>query len=98
MADNTADKLQSIINNPEIMDLFSKLINSDGEKESQSQDETDIALEAKNLVSRINSGNDKRINLLNALRPYMRQSRASSIDKAVKMLKLTQLGSIFKDL
>jgi len=49
-------------------------------------------------MSKLGTGDDKRINLLNALRPYMKSSRAESIDKAVRIIKLTKLSSILKDL
>jgi len=98
MADDMTDKLKSIINNPEMMGMLSSLINSQSEVPQDTDTQSSIAANLKSAMDRINGESDKRINLLNALRPYMRNSRASNIDKAVRMLKLTQLTSILKDL
>lgn len=104
MADDISEKLQALLSNPEAMNMFSSLLgskadNSDIGDDSESSVQSDELLtNIQNAVSKVNSGSDKRINLLNALKPYMRESRASGIDKAVKMLKLTQLTSIFKNL
>ncbi|MBE7052595.1 MAG: hypothetical protein E7395_08555 [Ruminococcaceae bacterium] len=104
MADNLNDKLSSLLSNPDAMNMLSSLIGSSAQGSSPSEAEPasggdeEIVSTIKNAMSRLSGGGDKRINLLNALRPYMRESRTAGIDKAVKMLKLTQLTSIFKDL
>ena len=90
------DKIKSILNNPEMMGMLSSFLGSKDESESENNNDSLVGI--KSMMDKINSGDDKRINLLNALKPYMRNSRASNIDKAVKMLKITQLGSILKDL
>lgn len=98
MADDMTEKLKSILNNPEMMGMLSSLLTSGNESSQASDSQNDVTASLKSAMDNINGGNDKRINLLNALKPYMRDSRASNIDKAVRMLKLTQLTSILKDL
>ncbi len=102
MADELGDKIKSLLSNPEAMNMFSSLIgggNSGNESSEESNSEDDeFVSNIKNVLSRVNNGSDKRINLLNALKPYMRQSRSSNIDKAIKMLKISQMTSIFKEL
>lgn len=98
MADDMADKLKSVLNNPEMLNMISSLINSSNENSTSDFADDDSVTNIKNMVNQLNTGSDKRITLLNALRPYMRGSRAHDIDKAVKILKITKLGSIFKDL
>ncbi len=95
MNDDLGEKLKSLLSNPEALNMFSSLLGSD-EPEPKKDDE--FIINVKNAISKMNSGSDKRVNLLNALRPYMRESRVSNIDKAIKMLKLSQITSIFKDL
>lgn len=41
---------------------------------------------------------DPRANLLRALRPYLSEKRASKLDNAIKLMSLTKLGSVVKDL
>ena len=38
--------------------------------------------------------NKKRINLLNAVRPYLSESRQSRVDTVIKLLKITELGAL----
>ena len=100
MADDIGEKLQSILSNPEAMNMFSSLLGSGNNKgsETNSDGNDEFINNIQTAMSRLNNTTDRRINLLNALKPYMRSTRAEGIDKAVKMLKLTQLTSIFKDL
>lgn len=98
MADDMTDKIKSILNNPEMMNMFNSLITPENESSRNDSSQSDIAQSLKTAMNGINGAHDKRINLLNALKPYMRQSRSSNIDKAIRMIKLTQLGSILKDL
>lgn len=98
MADDMTDKLKSILNNPDAMEMLSSLLGNGNTADEAPAENTESLINVKNMMDKINSGDDKRITLLNALKPYMRDSRASSIDKAVKMLKITRFGSIFKDL
>ena len=101
MAEELSEKLKSLLSNPEAMNMFGSILGTTSSSDTASNvssGEDEFVATVKNAVSRINSGGDKRINLLNALKPYMKESRVANIDKAVKMLKLTQLTSIFKDL
>lgn len=97
MADDMTDKIKEILNNPEMMNMVSSLLGSANSGVSEEKEE-DITSSVKGMLSGIGSESDKRINLLNALKPYMRESRASNIDKAIKMIKLTKISSILKDL
>ncbi|MBQ7975058.1 MAG: hypothetical protein IJ300_05170 [Clostridia bacterium] len=57
----------------------------------------DSLMQIKNIVDNFaNSGNDSRSNLLMSLKPYMRTSRQSSIDTAIRILNLSKLSGIFK--
>ncbi|MBQ6894898.1 MAG: hypothetical protein IJN40_05350 [Clostridia bacterium] len=95
MADDMTGKIKDILNNPEMMNMLSSLIGSDGERR---QSPTDISPDISSMISGLSFDNDKRINLLNALKPYMKGNKSSNIDKAIKMIKLTKLSSIIKDL
>lgn len=100
MAEDMAGKISEILSNPEMMKELSGLIGMMNQKSSESapaQSNEDIVLGAKQLMDTLNTSNDRRINLLNALKPYVRESRASGIDKAIKMLKITKLTDIMKN-
>lgn len=54
-------------------------------------------MQIKSIVDNFaNSGNDSRANLLMSLKPYMRSSRQTSIDTAIRILNLSKLSGIFK--
>ena len=100
MADDMTDKLKAVLNNPEMMGMLSSFLGSEKNDTvvDADNDNTESLVSVKNMMEKINGNSDKRITLLNALKPYMRNSRASNIDKAIKMLKITKFSSIFKDL
>ena len=98
MADDMADKIKEVLNNPQMLEMLSSFMGTKANTgETNSESGEDFA-EIKNVMDKIHVSSDKRITLLNALKPYMRNARASNIDKAIKMLKITQLSSILKDL
>ncbi len=95
MANDMTGKIKEILNNPEMMNMLSSLIGSEDEN---TQSHSDISSDISSVLSGLSLDNDKRINLLNALKPYMKGNKSSNIDKAIKMIKLTKLSSIIKDL
>ena len=57
----------------------------------------EMIMAAQSIMSKLSSGeDDDRARLLMSLKPYMRESRKSSIDSAVKMLNLAQMSQFFK--
>ncbi|MBQ7901328.1 MAG: hypothetical protein IJ365_05125 [Clostridia bacterium] len=103
MADDFQDKLNSILSTPDIMKSIAALAGSLGSPVPQNAGDDDAERSfssdeaAANLASMVNNlsdGNDSRINLLYALKPYMRSGRANQMDMAIKILKLTKLTSL----
>lgn len=106
MPDDFQDKLNSILSNPEMMKTISALANSLGhQSESASEPVDDFSVvegstapDLSSVISGLDLASDSRINLLNALRPYMRSNRAAHMDTAIRILKLTKLTSLLKDI
>ena len=99
MNEDFNEKLKALLSNPETMNMISSMLSSSDTAPAVTETpEPDLANELSTAISKFKSTDDKRINLLNALKPYMRQSRSNNIDKAVKMLKISQMTSLFKDL
>ena len=100
MADEFQDKLNSMLSNPDLMKTISAIASGFGNGSNENQQAysvdspTDIGAELSSVVSSINDNNDSRINLLYALKPYMRSARADQMDMAIKILKLTKLTSL----
>ncbi len=55
-------------------------------------------MKIKRIYDKMNRNDDPRVHLLAALKPYMNPRRASHVDNAVRILSLTKLGDIMKDL
>ena len=69
--------------------------NSDG---LHSNIDINTILKMKEIMDKINSThNDKRSNLLLALKPYLRKSRQSKLDQYMKLLNMAPLLEIFKN-
>lgn len=100
MAEDFGEKLKQILSDPEAMSTVSALLGEKLPDENVAGKSSDTSFEdtIKNALSSFGGASDRRINLLYALKPYMRQSRADNIDRAIKMLKLTKLSSVFKNL
>ena len=102
MADEFQDKLNSILSNPDMMRAISSLAGSmNGGNEgvsSNTSPSVDLSENLKSVISGLDADSDSRINLLNAIKPYMRSQRAGQVDNAIRILKLTKLTSLLKDI
>lgn len=103
LGDNADDKLNGIM---KILnsDSSKSESESDASKQQEQQEATDgptitpeMIMAAQSLMSKLSSsGDDDRTRLLMSLKPYMSQTRKSTIDSAVKMLNLAQMSQFFK--
>ncbi len=100
------DQLNSALSkiSPEMIENFSKMMsNSNNNQENTSSTDSgnidlDTMLKIKSILEKMNNNkNDPRSNLLNSLRPYMRDSRKENIDKYTNLLKMADLASLFSE-
>ena len=86
LGDNADEKINSVMN---------MLSENTTQKSEDSSDQISLANQAQGIMSRLSEiSGDDRSNLLMSLKPFMRQSRKDSIDKAVKMLNFAQLSQL----
>lgn len=102
MADDMSSKVMELLNNPDMMKRLSDAlggtsVQNSGVSPSGGGDNAVLAENAKTMLNAISHTDDRRITLLNAIRPYMSQNRARGIDRAVKLLQISKLTEIFKD-
>lgn len=102
MADDISKKIMDVLSDPEMMKKLSNVMGSLGassdEPKEQNDTPTELTANAQNIISSLNYNDDRRITLLTALKPYLRESRASGIDTAIKILKMTKLTEVFKNI
>jgi hypothetical protein len=60
-------------------------------------DAADLTRKMKKAMDMINTSSDPRMNLLNALRPYLNHERQKKLQKAVKFMRLGSLTKLLDD-
>ena len=58
----------------------------------------DYMLKIKSAMDELQNTNDRRSNLLLALKPYLRSSRYGKIDETINLLKLARLPDVIKSM
>ena len=105
VADDFQDKLNRVLSNPELMKTIASLAGNMGNSYQtpvsnenvdlqQNFQDRETPSELVNIMNNLGDGNDSRINLLYALKPYMSSGRASHMDMAIKLLRLTKLTTL----
>lgn len=92
-------KVNNILNNLKSTDKSSSS-NDSSSSENSSFNNIDIntVLKIKEIMDKVNaSHNDKRSNLLLALKPYLRESRQTKLDQYMKLLNMAPLLEILKN-
>lgn len=112
MSDDLSDLIKNFSNSNIDMNKVNNLLsslkstdksstsNDSSSSESTSGNNIDITtmLKIKEMIDKINSShNDKRSNLLLALKPYLRESRQTKLDQYIKLLNMAPLLEMFKD-
>lgn len=54
-------------------------------------------MKMKNIISSMNQKNDPRANLLNSLKPYLRDSKKDKVDQYVNLLNMTKIADSMKN-
>lgn len=55
----------------------------------------DTILRMKSIIDKMNTKNDPRSNLLESLKPYLRESRRSKIDQYVQLMNMSKVMESF---
>ena len=62
--------------------------------ESGALENIDSMMKIKNVIDRVQNSNDKRTNLLLALKPFLNSTRLNRMDETINLLKLAKLPNI----
>ena len=98
MDDNLSEMLKSVMSDPETMSKLKSVAESlagggDNPSEAPETTKTEVP-EAK--PSFLTKGNEERIALISAIRPYLSPERRKSADSMIKMLKMMKLTDLSK--
>lgn len=104
MDGNFSEMVQNVMSDPDamskLMEVAQGLMSSTPSgPPPDTSDETAPAVThegAEGLLSKIRSGNDERIALISALRPFLSPERRKSADNLIKMMKMMKLADVNK--
>lgn len=107
--DNVSDALSNI--SPEMIENFSQMMKNNSQSEQNTNNinnsktnnsdmnfDMETIMKMKTVFEKLNSKkNDPRSNLLNSLKPYLRESRQGKVDEYMNLLKLTNLTDLLNN-
>lgn len=111
MDDNISEMLKGVMSDPETMSklmsvaqglMGSQPSGNDKPQENESKSSTEAsepepkAQPSNAKVNPLSSGNEERIALISAIRPYLSPERRRSADSLIKMLKMMKLADMSK--
>ena len=62
-----------------------------------SQIDMNTILKMESVMDKMNNSNDPRSNLLNSLKPYLREGRKEKLDQYANLLNIAKIADVFKD-
>lgn len=105
------EMLKGILENPDTMKQIMGLmnaLNNDNEQGKNNEtpsvslpfglDNPETLLKLGNAFGKIANDNDPRINLIMAIKPYLNKNRLLGAERAMQILKLSKMSSLFEEL
>lgn len=106
---NIADAISQI--SPEMIQNFSKIINNNNQSKSDqttanssnnagfdfSNIDMNMVIKLTSAMNKMNDKNDPRTNLLQSLKPYLRDSKKEKLEQYVNLLNVTKIADILKE-
>ena len=66
-------------------------------KRLEPEDDTDTFRKVKKVLDKLNTGNDPRMNLLHAIKPFMNNKRQKKLNNCIQLLQMTSLTRLLND-
>ncbi len=92
---------------PEMIQNFSSMMGNNGGNSNNSstnsggfdfsQLDMNTIMKMKSVMDKLNNSNDPRSNLLQSLKPYLREERKSKVDQYANLLNVAKIADLFKD-
>ncbi len=70
---------------------------SENSGNNDADDFADMARKMKKAMGKLNTGSDPRVNLLNAIRPYLNKNRQRKLQTCIKLMRIGSLTQILDD-
>lgn len=95
--DNVKDILNNLNNSGEISNIKDFSSSSKNQNSNNFNLDMNTILKLKNVIDNINKTNDPRANLLNSLKPYLRETRKDKLDQYVNLLNISKIAEIMNN-
>ena len=90
---------------PEMLNNLSSILNSNSQNSSNASSNSNnnfnldmnTIMKMKSIMENMNNKNDPRANLLNSLKPYLRDEKKGKIDQYMNLLNVSKIAEIMKD-
>lgn len=97
---------------PEMIQNFSSMMGNNGGSNNSSngnsgntnnggfdfsQLDMNTIMKMKSVMDKLNTSNDPRSNLLQSLKPYLREERKGKVDQYANLLNVAKIADLFKD-
>jgi len=70
---------------------------NDGSSKVEADDMADTARKMKKAMSMLNTANDPKVTLLNAIKPYLNKGRQKKLQTCMKLMKMGSLTKLFDE-
>lgn len=64
---------------------------------SDLEDNMEMLRKVKTIMDRLNTGNDPRINLLSAIKPFLNNNRQKKLSNCISLLKVSSLAKLVEE-
>lgn len=85
-------KQEPVLSQPEV-----PLIKEERREKLESDDNLELVRKIRNMMDRVSSTNDPGINLLNAIRPFLKKSRQNKLNKCIQIMHVSRLARYMDD-
>lgn len=107
---NVSDAISNL--SPEMIENFSKMMNSNSSSTSSDASSSNSTssdsnpfenidvqtiMKMKGMMDKFNNSDNSRTNLLNSLKPYLRDTRKDKIDQYINLLKITDIAGFLNN-
>ncbi len=101
--DGAIDALKDILNSPDAAENISAMLSGFGLPGADQKSQNDLPISPQMLAKvmeaykSIGKADDRRVTLLRAVRPFMRETRKGEVDMAIRLLTILRLMPLLKD-
>lgn len=69
----------------------------EAKKQPEPEENAEVLRKVKNVFDKLNTGNDPRINLLYAIKPFMNSKRQKKLGNCIQLLQMTSLTRLLNE-